>query len=297
MKVKSGSSLFRLVMVVAVAALILGAVQLAPGVAAAEPVDELSIYLNGTFLESYTIAELKTLFDQQEYTLSGFNTYPTQKDYMVKGPRLDHVLYDAGMPGNAQTLKLTANDGVYMTFTVDELINTSGLQPRYSSYENGVVYTILALQNAELDLESGEFGQMTDSDAIRLMMGQRRIQALDGNDEQTNVWQCKYIERIDISTTNPGQWNLEDITAELSGTQVTLHHPSADLLRRANIGTKIYYTTDGSAPTINSKMFNVSAWVLPNPTIQLNSGYNIIRAIVIGPGYYNSAVQAFEYYN
>lgn len=280
------NSLFKVAMLLVMTAFILGAAQLSPGIGVAAAGD-LDIYLNGALLDSYTYAELENGFPQHQITYSTINTYGTNKDYVAKGPALDAVLAGAGMPATAQTLKFTATDGLAMTFTVDELIRDL----RYSNYENGAVPTILALLSAS----GTNPASMTAGDRIRLMLGHRTSK------EQNNVWQIKLVNRIDISTTDPGQWALPTASpvpgTVPSGTEVSLHHPIADLTGGANIGVKIYYTLDGSTPTINSTLYNISAWQpeLNLPIKLTGSGTKTIKAIVIGPGYKNSGVATFNY--
>ena len=109
-----------------------------------------------------------------------------------------------------------------------------------------VVEPIIALVSAE---GTDNPAYMNDTNALLLMLGQRAVT------EQTGPLFAKYIDEIEVLTSPPGKW--DEPTAEpepgnvRSGTKVTLHSPYDD-------HDKVYYTTDGSTPTLNSPMFN---WV------------------------------------
>jgi hypothetical protein len=191
---------------------------------------------------------------------------------------------------NPQTITVTATDSASMTFTVAELLNDNRYY--YPNLMSGdpsgasTVPTILALLSAS----GTNPDNMTSADRIRLMMGQRYIT------EQSNPWQVKNIYRIDISTTAPGQW--DEVTASPdpgqvpSGTDVTLSHSDID-------DVKIYYTTDGTTPTVSSNMYNVSRTdyqpSLNVPIRITGTGTHTIKAIAIGPGQTASDVATFEY--
>lgn len=283
-------SLLKVAILLVVAALILGAAQLAPGVAAAA---DLDIYVDNVWAGAYTYTELEEDFDQHQYIYSSFNTFPEPKNYVAEGPALAEVL--APWLDGAETLTFWPSDylvyGGVMTYTVQELID----DPRYSSFETGQVETILALKTAS----GTNSAKLDPKDRLRLMMGQRN------EFEQTNVWMTKLINKIDISTVNPGSWlPLPNATPDpeegpyASPLDVTLSQVDADVLNSANIGVKIYYTLDGTTPSAyNGVMFNKSVWtdnLAINVPITL-SETKTIKAVVVGPGYYDSAVVPFTY--
>ena len=129
-----------------------------------------------------------------------------------------------------------------------------------------------------------------------LMLGQRAVT------EQTGPLFVKYVNQIEVLTTSPGRWAAP--TAKPSGgtvpagTKVELHSPNDDI-------DKVYYTIDGSTPTLDSPMFN---WIAKrwwssrgeealaeiNRPIELTKD-TTIKAVTIGPGKYNSDVVEFTY--
>ena len=113
---------------------------------------------------------------------------------------------------------------------------------------------------------------------------------------------AKYVNEIEVLTSSPGKW--DEPTAKPgpgevpAGTKVELHSPYDDQ-------DKVYYTTDGSNPTLNSPIFN---WVAKRwwssrgeATVNaINKPIEIlqdttIKAITIGPGKANSNIVEFTY--
>jgi len=154
------------------------------------------------------------------------------------------------------------------------------------------VEPILALLTAEGSNNSEE---MNDMNALQLICGQRAVS------EQTNNLFLKYINKIEVLTTEPLQWDNPRVN--IGSGEV----PAGTLLElntKGNDTDKIYFTTDGSTPTINSPMFNWSAkrWWSQRPDslgsinkpIEIKEG-TVIKAITIGPGKADSEVVTFIY--
>ena len=204
------------------------------------------------------------------------NNYPTNRILYRQGILLDYLLKQAGIKDSAMQLKFISSDGYSRTFTRQELLND--LRYYFSDGAAPVkVPAIIALADS-----SKGFAFMTDIEPS-LTMGQRVLE------EQTNPWFVKYLQTIEVSTAAPEQWDPVTFSKASGpgGVTVTLQHPNFDAV-------KIYYTTDGSNPTINSNVYNISAsYYQP----QLNQPIVIsddteIRAIAIGAGKTDSAVSS-----
>jgi hypothetical protein len=230
---------------------------------------------------SFTLAELKAMsgyISQNAY--STWNTWPVKSTYFAQGVALAELLKRAGMKDTAMTVNIAeepaANDsaGYNMTFLLDDI-----LAERYT-FEDGkiTVPTILAFRQSEKSLTT-----MEDTD-LRLIYGQLDEQ------EQTSVGFVKNVSIITVSCTAPPQLPMPEAKAEKlpdGRYEVTL--------TTSNANAKIYYTTDGSAPSVHSKMYNISA---PRWQPQLNvpftvSGSAKVRAIAVAMGFNDSQVLEF----
>ncbi len=250
------------------------------------------------------LAELNAM-KQYEHVYSTINTWPSKRWYMAKGVNLRELLALAGIKDDAKQIKLISNDGYDVSLTVKELLEDKryyfpGLKDNHptdgsvpGSSEGAVqVEPILALVSAE---GRDNPDDMNDRDALLLVMGQRAVT------EQTNNLFLKYVSRIEVLTTAPEKWdspkaNIPSGTVVPVGTEITLSNKS-------NNEDKIYYTTDGSTPTVNSPMFNWSAsrwWPLRDDVEGVNQPIEVekdtvIKMKTIGPGKEDSEVVTFTF--
>lgn len=242
---------------------------------------------------------------QYENIYSTINTWPTKRWYAARGVSLKDLLALAGLREDATLVKFISSDGYDVTLTVKELVEDKryyfpGLKENDSangsvpgSAEGAVeVEPILALSSAE---GIYDFAAMNDRDALLLVIGQRAVT------EQTNQLFLKYVNKIEVLTTAPETWdspraNIPDGTVLPVGTEI-------ELSNKNNNEDKIYYTTDGSTPTINSPMFNWSAsrwWDQRGDVKGVNKAIEvkedtIIKMITIGPGKMDSEVVTFKF--
>lgn len=267
----------------------------------------LQIYGDGVMTpREYTQSQLQDMRQLQE-VYSCINTWPSKRWYVGEGIKLSDLLNSAGMKGNAQQIKFYSNDGYYMTFTVQELLEDE--RYRFPNFKSGngdadghipgsssgavPVDTILALVSAE---GTDDPAYMNDSDSLLLMLGQRAVT------EQTGPQFVKYVNEIEVLTSYPRKWDKPTAVPEggsvAAGTTVELHSTFDD-------EDKVYYTLDGSVPDMDSQMYNVVAkrwWSSRgeatvkeiNKPILLTTD-TTIKAITIGPGKLNSEVAEFTY--
>ena len=225
----------------------------------------------------YSRADLEGLTGViQRHCYSLANNFPTDKTEYASGVPLDYLLGQAGLRDAARTVTFTASDGYRRTFTVKELLDT----PRYyfpPSGEKAPVPALVCLQNS-----ADGFGGLEPVE-MKLIMGQR------APGEQTNPWFVRFLTAIEVSCDKPDKWP-EVTFSRVSGPDgVTLQ-----LLHENINSVKIYYTTDGSEPTVQSAMYNISAsYYQP----ELNKPLLIdktttVRAVAIGPGKEDSDVSS-----
>lgn len=244
--------------------------------AADEAAETLTIKGDGVSREmTFSRAELEAMQAGIVQTVySATNNYPSNKTMYRRGISLEYLLAQAGLKDSAKVLKFTSSDGYSRTFTRQELL----IDPRYYFASTGAAAPVLAII-AWADSSKG-FDTMAEME-LALTMGQRV------KEEQTHPWFVKYLQTIEVSTAEPEQWAPVTFSKAPgpNGVSVTLQHPNFDAV-------KIYYTTDGTNPTLHSNVYNISAsYYQP----QLNqplvlSGDTEIRAVAIGAGKLDSVV-------
>ena len=280
----------------------------APAVAHAAS-DSLEITGKGvTNPVTFTREELEKMEQHQEL-YSCINTWPTKKWYVGKGVRLWDLLQKAGVKEKEATmLRFTAVDGYTVTLTMKELFQDK--RYRFPNFKVGggdgdghlpgdpsgavPVETIIGLISVE-GSDNPEY--MNDLNTLLLMLGQRTVT------EQTGNLFVKYLNKIEVLIDKPEKWDPPQANPPggtvPAGTMVTLSNLHND-------DDKIYYTTDGSTPTMNSPMYNwiASRWwssrtdvlgKINRPIGPINKN-TIIKAVTIGPGKLDSDVVTFEYF-
>lgn len=217
---------------------------------------------------------------QVEYYYSTVNRVPLPKLVWAKGVPLTSVLNKAGVNlSSIRKITLKAADGYEIEFTKKELLDTT--RYRFPEVMSGSkddaepVPTIIALDNEETGRD------------FRLVLGQRVPT------EQNNYNWVKYLETIEVSRQDPGKW--EKVTSDPPGgstvnenTDIKLKHPGVPWR------VKIYYTTDGNDPTLDSEIYNYYFAEEENDPIRL-TGDTTIKAMAVGAGKEHSDVASFEF--
>jgi len=251
--------------------MVLGA---AKTVIAQEPV--LTITGNGVNRElTFSYSELERMTSHiSQNAYSAWNTWPTRRTYYARGISLRALLDQAGLSNSATTINIASNDGYNITFLLDDL-----LANRFS-FEGSrtAVPAIIALTSGNRG-----FGNMYEDD-LRLVFGQLDEQ------EQTTLGFVRSVRTVTVTNAQVRQLPPPIATAErTAGGQYSV------TLTNSNASAKIHYTTDGSIPTVHSRMFNVSA---PHWQPHLNEPFSVsgnteVRAIAVAFGFRNSEVMSF----
>jgi hypothetical protein len=274
---------------------------------AAKPVGEVILTISGSGVRN----ELKLTQDdllaknKSREVFSAINTWPSKKWYVGEGPLLKDLLNEAGLRDTAGMIRFSSVDGYSILLTTRELIHEQRyIFPQFMDGDSGqghirgsangarAVEAIIALRSAE---GTDNPAYMSEVDSLLLMLGQRAVH------EQNAQLFVKKINKIEVINTSPSKWDnpqADPSSKEVSlGTRVRLSSAVMD-------DDKIYYTTDGSSPTIDSLMYNpiASRWQSSRADIfdTINHPIEItrdttIKAITIGPGKMDSDVVTFSY--
>lgn len=245
-------------------------------VTAAQSPETLTIKGDGVAREvTFSRTELESMAAGiTRHIYSAANNFPTDKIMYRQGVSLLYLLEQAGIKDTASQLKFISSDGYTRSFTYQELLGDI----RYYFAKDGSkvpVPTIIAFADSAKD-----FSSMKDVELV-LTMGQR----VKG--EQNNPWFVKYLETIEVSSAQPERWPQVTFSQSTGpeGITVKLEHSNFDAV-------KIYYTLDGTNPTIKSSLYNISAsYYQPqlNQPLSVKEG-TVIKAIAIGAGKLDSAV-------
>ncbi len=255
---------------------------------------------------TFTLDELEEM-KQYRYVYSAINTWPTKKWYVGKGVLLRDLLTRAGIKEEAKQIRFTSVDGYTVTLTVKELFEDK--RYRFPNFKTSggdgdghvpgnpsgkvEVEPIIGLISVE-GSDNPEY--MNDLNSLLLMLGQRAVT------EQTGNLFLKYLNKIEVLNAEPEKWDAPQANPGSgtvpAGTRVALSNNHND-------DDKIYYTTDGSTPTMNSPIYNwiASRWwaaradvlgTINHPIGPINKN-TTIKAITIGPGKPDSDVVTFNY--
>jgi len=244
---------------------------------------EIALTITGDGVDKETVLTLSELkmMAMSRNAYSAWNTWPTKSTYYAEGMTIAALLEKAGLKSAATTINIAeapaadGSVGYNMTFLLGDL-----LAERYTfEGTKKAVPTIIATKLGEKGFES------MDEIDLRLIYGQLDAQ------EQTTVGFVKSVRIITVTCDPVRQHPKPEATAErLANGQYSVE------LKSSNVNAKVYYTTDGSTPTVHSTMYNVSA---PHWQPQLNvpftvSGNTVVKAIAVATGYASSEILSFD---
>ncbi len=256
----------------------------------------LTINGNGVAKEvSFTRAELEAMSQEREI-FSVVSDWPNNLFVAAEGIPLQSLLAKAGMKPEARMFTFTGSDGYRIDFTVDELLNDTRYYfpdlMKSSAAGKKAVQPVIALQRVEDD---DDFAKMNDRDTPVLCFGQRAL---------TEQILCEYVKRlktITVTTDSPEQWEQPSVKVTDPDTRQEVAAPGGKVKKGSEIvlegdpKVKIYYTTDGSAPGLESKIYNVSFHVPAlNKPIAVEKD-TIIKAKTVGWGKRDSEVADFTF--
>jgi hypothetical protein len=237
---------------------------------------------------SFTRAQLEAM-SQERVLYSTTSDMPQDKPVAAEGVLLRNLLNQAGMSG-AKTITFQGSDGYAISFTVDELLNTT----RYKFPDLTEVEPLIALKRVE---GTANFDEMTTTDTPVICYGQR------AKTEQTLLGFVKRLKYITVTPSSPGQWSkpVAKIQAPDSAvktvTQSGTVASGSKIYLEAELTTNIYYATDSSIPDLDSEIFNkhgcgpLQGQVDPVVVSQTTT----VKAIAVGRGKQNSDVLSLTF--
>ncbi len=208
------------------------------------------LFINGSGVTnkiSFTQAELEAM-TRERVLYSTTSDMPQDKPVAAEGVPLRNLLNQAGMSG-AKMIAFQGTDGYTISFTVDELLNTT----RYKFPDKTEVESLIALKRVE---GTANFDEMSTTDTPVLCYGQR------AKTEQTLPGFVKRLKYITVTTSSPGQWAkpvakiLTPDSTEKTVTQGGEVKSGSKIYLEAELTTNIYYTADSSTPDLDSEIFN-----------------------------------------
>lgn len=275
---------------------------------AAEDNDSIVLTVKGNGVaetKEFTMSDLKAL-PQVTYDYSGYNHWPSLQVFKsATGPTLESVLNAAGLKSEATMIRFAQKNGGYGDYTVKQLLKderyyypdgTTGdlgvetWPPKRTEEGKSTVPTIIALS-----FKSKDTGENIELETGKLLYGQRSpLEPTACKSEQTEGFLNG--GSIMVTTATPETWEAPHADAAsgtvVPGTRVKLQHRDG-----TPYGAIVYYTLDGSDPTVKSNIANIS---YPNFQPQLNAPIPItqsvtIKAITIGVGKLDSPVATYHY--
>lgn len=263
-----------------------------PGKPPVPPVENAILTIGGSGVKnevSFTLNQLQAM-EQKKVVFSVTSDLPEDLVVAAQGVSLNSLLNQAGLKNQAKMIIFTGTDGYTAKFTVDELLN----QNHYIFPGKEKVEPLIALKRAE---RTSDYSKMHDSDAPILCFGQRAAT------DQTLFSFVKYVKTITVTTETPAQWAAPkaQIAAPDSKTKVSTTggkvKSGSDLYFEYETGGKIYYTTDGSTPDINSTLLNIHGCGPQSgqyDPIKITKN-TTVKAKIIGRGKTDSQVATYQF--
>ena len=267
----------------------------------------LYVYDGDTLLKEYSYEELQDVWKSEgrkSYDYTGYNTYATHKNLWdddeskAKGPTVRGLLESAGVDidslTNKDTFKFQAADGVYVKLTYQQLFGETyyfpngkngtgqGMKGDESSREGAVAVPVIIDINDTKQHSTVRVGQaapneqnwpahmhyMTDTKGGRIII-QRGAAAKESADLTTSVGSATQV---------------------LPGQKITINGGAHYV--------KVYYTIDGTTPTVDSDIYNYNSYAGVDRTITVPNkvgSYFTIKCFKHRYGYFDSNVQTFKY--
>lgn len=217
-------------------------------------------------------------YTEQCYSI--VNNYPTRKFTVGKGVSLAYLLEQAGIKSGAKSIQVEASDGYKAAITREQLL---GKRCRYPELLSGSTAKAVEVKPMlAWSFGEGQDFSKTREGELRMAIGQQGI-----NDVNTAV-SVQMVAKINVSTKDNGGWNKA--AANIANGQITLQHDFMDQV-------KLYYTLDGTEPTVNSQIYNPSTTyfqpdlIKPIPV----SGTGMIKVKTVGYGKSDSEVLTYAY--
>ena len=237
------------------------------------------IRLTGDLPDGEKELDLEALEQDFSGPYSVINNWPSKKFAAAEGVTVKSILEAAGALDTFQQITVTSTDGYCMSFTRDQVLVDRWYYP--GLMEDDTSNAAKAPMILALRYTTDGADAVPEAVKTTLVFGQEDIF------EHNTPAFVEDVAEICISNEDPGQW--EPATSfpapgEIAaGELVKLQHNYAGL-------AKLYYTTDGSAPTYERAMYNPSTYQPEvNVPIEVTED-TVIKVIVRGYGHNDSDI-------
>lgn len=257
------------------------------GVAVDKEYADWTITVRGDGIEGERVYTLKELAAGEDAcyaaVYSVINNWPTVGTYAAEGVKMSAILEQAGVLDTAQTVTVGSEDGYRASFTRRQLLEAEQFFfPNCGENDADAVpvQPIIAFNWKQ----GGDDLSQVKPDAPCLIVGQTDYL------QHNNPVFVEGVTYIEVSGETE-RWDAPYIWPE----QAVYHAgDSVKLQHDAYSNVKIYYTLDGSEPTVYSAMYNPSTYQPElNRPISVE-GDLTIRAIAVGYGKSDSPVAEFR---
>ena len=242
----------------------------------------------GEELWSFTETEVKRLSQQQaaalSFVYSTINNWPAERLYAAGGYSVTDILQAAGVYETAQTITFRAADGYEASLTREQLFSSRYYFPHVGEDAEGaaLVLPIIAYRWRE---GSGDISEIRDDKPLFIFGQQDPF-------EHTNPAFVAGVTEIIVNSAPCEAWppaSTFPMPGQIeAGETVKLQHQYFGLV-------KLYYTIDGSDPTVLSTLYNPSTYQPElNRPIPITQPVTI-KALAAGYGRNDSEIAVFEF--